>query len=218
MQRRDRRCCRQHGGERVPRALSVLIMALLVATCSSFFLTAPTLPSAALRQHHGLVRKQQNHVLSTRGAGRQSPKMLLEGAVGSAPIEALVSWGMLLAEEMEAPPNIYGPIALGGVTIVLSGVFGAYVISLLVKGMSPEELQELTESLQGANEKEDIEAEGAKQQKIFRKIEKDEDQFRDPTLGMGSQGTPTGRRLEQIESESEKALQTDIASMDDEYE
>lgn len=75
---------------------------------------------------------------------------------------------------------------------------------------------QLTESLQGANEVEAMEEEGKKMQRVFRQMEKDREEFKDPTLGMGQKPTP--RMLEKIESKNEEALQTDIASMEDEYE
>eukprot|EP00904_Undaria_pinnatifida_P002552 jgi/Undpi1/12298/HiC_scaffold_5.g01974.m1 len=103
-----------------------------------------------------------------------------------------------------------------GVLIVLSGVFAAYMMVVIVTNMSPEDLMEVNKGLAGGDEVDDLEEQRLSIRKRLKAITKDIEEGNDPTLGMGM--TPTGERAEKIEETTERALQTDIASIEDEYD
>lgn len=75
---------------------------------------------------------------------------------------------------------------------------------------------QVNKGLAGGDEVDDLEEQRLSIRKRLKAITKDIEEGNDPTLGMGM--TPTGERAEKIEETTERALQTDIASIEDEYD
>lgn len=74
---------------------------------------------------------------------------------------------------------------------------------------------QVNKGLSGGDEVDNLEEQRADLQKRLKKMTQETEEAADPTLGVGL--TPTGKRAEKIEETTEKALKTDIASIEDEY-
>lgn len=95
---------------------------------------------------------------------------------------------------------------------------GCVLCSHVVKRTDNITSCKLIRGLQGADEMDSIERDEKEQQQRFKNIAKELDEFEDPTGGLGVSGAPKGKRLARLEAETEKARQTDIAIIEDEYE
>ncbi|CAM9997571.1 unnamed protein product [Ectocarpus sp. 12 AP-2014] len=150
------------------------------------------------------------------GEGLTELGSMVSGAVGQAHASAMGSGlgtFLLLADDPPAPPNIYGEVAQGGFFIIFSGVFSAYIIATMIRTMPIDQLEKLTAELGGGNEIADLEAQRIETTKRFKELTKDMAQAADPTMGV----KPDDALSERLSQQTRKALQTDIASIEDEY-
>ena len=74
----------------------------------------------------------------------------------------------------------------------------------------------VNKGLAGGDEVDELEEQRLSLRKRLKAITQDIEEGNDPTLGMGI--TPTGERAEKIAKITERALQTDIATIEDEYD
>lgn len=79
-----------------------------------------------------------------------------------------------------------------------------------------KQTHKVNKGLSGGDEVDELEEQRLSLRKRLKAITKDIEEGNDPTLGMGV--TPTGERAEKIDKITERALQTDIASIEDEYD
>ncbi|CBJ30021.1 expressed unknown protein [Ectocarpus siliculosus] len=100
-----------------------------------------------------------------------------------------------------------------GFFIIFSGVFSAYIIATMIRTMPIDQLEKLTAELGGGNEIADLEAQRIETTKRFKELTKDMAQAADPTMGV----KPDDALSERLSQQTTKALQTDIASIEDEY-
>ncbi|CAM9363038.1 unnamed protein product [Choristocarpus tenellus] len=184
-------------------------------SANAFLVSAPMTSftsSSVMDPWHRTMRNPAKHRLCGRGAESAARvTMYLEGgvigeALWGAANHALASTALVLAEEMEAPPNIYGPIATGGVVIVLSGVVGAFIVSTIVSTMSDDMIDEVTDQLASGSQKASIEEEGRRTQERMKAVSSRPD----PTF--------SAEDAAKVEAETEKAQNTIISTIDDEYD
>ncbi|CAM9554139.1 unnamed protein product, partial [Discosporangium mesarthrocarpum] len=135
--------------------------------------------------------------------------MVLDGsAVGGAGFwtaasHAFASSTSLILAADEEPTNIYAPIAFGGLVIVLSGIVGAYIVSILVNRMPPETLAQLAEELGSGDQKDSIEAEGVALRK--RMVDAEREASLEPP-GPGASTSSAAMTNARVASQTEEAL------------
>eukprot|EP00903_Cladosiphon_okamuranus_P013980 g13001.t1 len=151
------------------------------------------------------------------GEGLTAAGSALASAVGQAHASAMGSGlgsFLLLADEEAAPPNIFGEVAQGGLFIIFSGVFSAYIMATLIRNMPLDQLEAITAELGGGVEIEEIEAQRIETAKRFKELTKEMELAVDPTMGV----KPDEQLSKKLTEQTAKAMQTDIASIEDEYE
>eukprot|EP00752_Nemacystus_decipiens_P008519 g7608.t1 len=148
------------------------------------------------------------------GEGLAALGSAVSGAVAQVHVGAMdAGLGTFLLADEAAPPNIFGEVAQGGFFIIFSGVFSAYILATMIRNMPIDQLEALTAELGGGQEVADLEAQRIETTKRFKELTKDMAQAADPTMGV----KPDERLSEKLSEQTAKALQTDIASIEDEY-